>query len=118
MSDCLQFHTPLCVHIGCNFGPTELADVDDGLRALHAGSLGRYRFGPQGCEQEEWGAALDALAQAKFQPRSENTESARSALRTLALAAGALVMPTRNRAYLALGLSGRSLANTSVAQRS
>jgi hypothetical protein len=117
----LRFDAPLYVHLGPDVGPAELVDVNDGLQALQMGAIGRYRFDPRGCEREAWSTALDALARAKFEPRPDYTGRARSALRTLAIAAGALVTPTPNRAYLALctpSPSARSLANTSVAQRS
>ena len=70
---------------------TELRGVDDGLAALRGGDIARYRFAPGEAEREAWGQALFALSHAKFHPRGDKTETARTALRRLALAAGALV---------------------------
>jgi len=55
------------------------------------GDLAKYRFESDGDERELWGTALFALARAKFRPNLERTEAARSALRNLASASGALV---------------------------
>jgi hypothetical protein len=90
----LDFGAPLYLYIeGARpeLGMTELLGVDDGLAALHGGDVGRYRFAPGGAERDAWGTALFALTSAKFHPRLDKTEAARSALRRLASAAGALV---------------------------
>jgi hypothetical protein len=72
-------------------GMIQLRCVDDGLSSLLRGDLGKYRFESDGAEREIWGTALFALARAKFRPSVERTEAARSALRNLASASGALV---------------------------
>jgi hypothetical protein len=71
-------------------GMIQLRCVDDGLSSLRRGDLGKYRFESDGDEREIWGTALSALASAKFRPSVERTEAARSALRNLASASGAL----------------------------
>jgi hypothetical protein len=90
----LDFGAPLYLYVDGarpELGMTELLGVDDGLTALHGGDIGRYRFAPSGAERDAWGMALFALTRAKFHPRLDKTEAARSALRRLAFAAGALV---------------------------
>jgi hypothetical protein len=90
----LSFGAPLYLYVDCarpELGMTELLGVDDGLAALHGGDIGRYRFAFGGAERDAWGRALFALTSAKFHPRLDKTEAARSALRGLASAAGALV---------------------------
>jgi hypothetical protein len=90
----LGFGSPLYFYLDSarpELGMRELVDVDEGLAALHGGELRRYRFAGGGVEREAWGSALFALTNAKFHPRPKQTEAARSALRRLALAAGALV---------------------------
>ena len=90
----LSFGAPLYLYVDCarpELGMTELLGVDDGLAALHGGDIARYRFASGGAERDAWGRALFALTSAKFHPRLDKTEAARSALRRLAWAAGALV---------------------------
>jgi hypothetical protein len=90
----LAFGAPLYLYVESGrpeLGMTALRGVDDGLLALNHGDIGRYRFAPGGAEREAWGAALFALTRAKFHPRPDKTEAARSALRSLAAACGALV---------------------------
>ena len=64
-----------------------------------AGRSPAYRFASRGGEREAWSTALYALTRAKFHPRGDKTEEARSALRRLAFAAGALVTITRRRTF-------------------
>ena len=97
----LRFGAPLYLYLDQSrpdLGMAQVVDVDEGLQAMQRGPIGRYRFAGRGGEREAWSTALYALTRAKFHPRGDKTEEARSALRKLAVAAGALVTITRARA--------------------
>lgn len=97
----LRFGAPLYLYLDPSrpdLGMMQIVDVDEGLQVIQRGRIGRYRFARRGGERAEWSAALYALTRAKFHPRGDKTEEARSALRTLACAAGALVTINRTRA--------------------
>lgn len=98
----LRFGAPLYLYLDQSrpeLGMTQIVDVDDGLELMQRGAIGRYRFARRGGgERKEWSTALYALTRAKFHPRGDKTEEARSALRALAFAAGALVTISRARA--------------------
>lgn len=96
----LRFGAPLYLYLDQSrpeLGMSQIVDVDEGLQVMRRGQIGRHRFARRGAERAEWSAALYALTRAKFHPRGDKTEAARSALRALALAAGALVTIERSR---------------------
>ena len=98
----LHFGAPLYLYFDQSrpdLGMAPIADVDEGLHVMQRGPIARYRFASRGGEREAWSTALYALTRAKFHPRGDKTEEARSALRRLAFAAGALVTITRRRTF-------------------
>jgi len=98
----LRFGAPLYLYLDQSrpdLGMAPIADVDEGLHIIQRGPIARYRFASRGGEREAWSTALYALTRAKFHPRGDKTEEARSALRRLAFAAGALVTITRRRTF-------------------
>ena len=98
----LRFGAPLYLYLDQSrpdLGMAPIADVDEGLHVMQRGPIARYRFASRGGEREAWSTALYALTRAKFHPRGDKTEEARSALRRLAFAAGALVTITRRRTF-------------------
>ncbi|HZY21645.1 MAG TPA: hypothetical protein VFE80_04520 [Beijerinckiaceae bacterium] len=99
----LRFGAPLYLYFDQSrpdFGMAPVVDVDEGLHVMQRGPIARYRFASRsGGEREAWSTALYALTRAKFHPRGDKTEEARSALRRLAFAAGALVTITRGRTF-------------------
>src|SRR3954454_11431908 len=92
----LRFGAPLYLYLDQS---RPVVDVDEGLHVMQRGPIARYRFASRGGEREAWSTALYALTRAKFHPRGDKTEEARSALRRLAFAAGALVTITRGRTF-------------------
>jgi hypothetical protein len=99
----LRFGAPLYLYLDQSrpdLGMAPVVDVDEGLHVIQRGPIARYRFASRsGGEREAWSTALYALTRAKFHPRGDKTEEARSALRRLAFAAGALVTITRRRTF-------------------
>ena len=98
----LRFGAPLYLYLDQSrpdLGMAPVADIDEGLHVMQRGPIARYRFAGRGGEREAWSTALYALTRAKFHPRGDKTEEARSALRRLAFAAGALVTITRGRTF-------------------
>ena len=98
----LRFGAPLYLYLDQSrpdLGMAPVVDVDEGLHVMQRGPIARYRFASRGGEREAWSTALYALTRAKFHPRGDKTEEARSALRRLAFAAGALVTITRRRTF-------------------
>jgi len=99
----LRFGAPLYLYFDQSrpdLGMAPVVDVDEGLHVIQRGPIARYRFASRsGGEREAWSTALYALTRAKFHPRGDKTEEARSALRRLAFAAGALVTITRGRTF-------------------
>jgi hypothetical protein len=96
----LRFGAPLYLFLDRSrpdLGMAPVVDVDEGLQVMQRGPLRSYRFAGRGVEREAWSTALYALTRAKFYPRGDKTEEARSALRKLAFAAGALVTISRSR---------------------
>ena len=78
-------------------GTLIIDDVDAALVALHRGDLGAFRFQKNHRERAEWTQALYTLTRAKFDPNPDKIETARSALRNLAAASGALVSVQHRR---------------------
>jgi len=98
----LRFGAPLYLYLDQSrphLGMAPVVSVDEGLQVIQRGPIARYRFASRGGEREAWSTALYALTRAKFHPRGDKTEEARSALRRLAFAAGALVTITRRRTF-------------------
>src|SRR4051812_46873179 len=99
----LRFGAPLYLYLDQfrpDLGMAPVVDVDEGVHVIQRGPIARYRFASRsGGEREAWSTALYALTRAKFHPRGDKTEEARSALRRLAFAAGALVTITRRRTF-------------------
>src|SRR3954468_9449800 len=99
----LRFGAPLYLYFDQSrpdLGITPVVDVDEGLPVIQRGPIARYRFPSRsGGEREAWSTALYALTRAKFHPRGDKTEEARSALRKLAFAAGAVVTITRRLTF-------------------
>jgi hypothetical protein len=99
-TSCLSFGAPVYVYVEAaqpELGMLIIDDVDAALAALHRGDLGAFRFQKNHCERAEWTQALYALTRAKFDPNPDKIETARSALRNLAAASGALVTVQHRR---------------------
>ena len=96
----LRFGAPLYLYLDQSrpdLGMAHVISVDEGLHVMQRGPIARYRFASRGGEREAWSTALYALTRAKS--RGDKTEEARSALRRLAFAAGALVTITRRQTF-------------------
>src|SRR5829696_8334276 len=99
-TSCLSFGAPVYIYVEAaqpELGMLIIGDVEAALAALHRGDLGAFRFQKNHRERAEWTQALYALTRAKFDPNSDNIEAARSALRNLAAASGALVTVQHRR---------------------
>jgi hypothetical protein len=99
-TSCLSFGAPVYVYVEAaqpELGMLIVGDVDAALAALHRGDLGAFRFQKNHRERAEWTQALYALTRAKFDPNPDKIETARSALRSLAAASGALVTVQHRR---------------------
>jgi hypothetical protein len=84
-----KFAAPLLVWIHPPHGQQvvrSVRDVDAAVAALVRDGLGNY-----GASSPEWQVAMESLRRAKSEPTPEAVEAARSALKTVAVAAGALL---------------------------
>ena len=82
-----KFAAPLLVWIHPPQGQqvvTSVCDVDAGIAALTRDGLGN-------CVAPEWQVAMESLRRAKSEPSTESVEAARAALKTVAVASGALL---------------------------
>ena len=84
-----KFAAPLLVWIHPPHGPQvvrSVCDVDAGVAALVRDGLGNYD-----AASPEWQVTMESQRRAKSEPTPEAVEAARSALKTVAVAAGALL---------------------------